>query len=78
MKEQESSLNQRSTITQRETTSRNTATQITAGLHQWNWTLLNDVKRRILGESKVIEIQKRAIHVANRATSQEIVVQRTW
>jgi len=58
-------------------TNRSTATQTIVGLHQWNWIRPNIVKGRTLGESKVTN-QKRAIHVANRATSQEIVVQRTW
>jgi hypothetical protein len=56
---------------------KSTVTQTTVGLHQWNWIRPNTVKERTLEESKATN-QKRAIHVANQATSQEIVVQRTW
>jgi hypothetical protein len=77
MREQKSSLNQWSIITQKKIISRNTAIQIIAGLHLWNWTLLSDVKRKTLEESKVTNSRKRAIHVANRVTSQKIVDRET-
>lgn len=55
-----------------------TATQTIAGLHLWNWIQSNDAKGRTLGVSKVTNPRRRAIHVANRATSQEIADLGSW
>ena len=78
-KEQKSSLNQQLNISRKNLVLiRNTVTQTIANLHLWNWTLLSNVKKRILEKSKITNLKKRAIHVANRATSQEIADRETW
>jgi len=78
-KGQEPPLDQRSNTSREDLVlTRSTVTPIIVGLHLWNWIPLNNVKRRTLGESKVTNLRKRAIHVANRATSQEIVDHGTW
>ena len=55
-----------------------TANSITMNRCRWNWTLPNDARKinhsRV--SSKVTETARSAMHVANRVTSREIVVQR--